>query len=127
MLTYCTNIHPGETWQEVTGTVWDNVLKVKERVSPRALFPVGLRLSAMAARQAKPAEAQSFHDRLNESGCFIPTINGFPYGGFHGRRVREQAYLPDWRSSERVHYTRDLIKLLQLWLPAMITGSISTV
>ncbi len=127
MLTYCTNIHPGESWQEITDQVWSNVLRVKERVSPIKAFPVGLRLSALAARQATTASALAFLDRCNDQGCFIPTLNGFPYGGFHRQGVKEHAYLPDWRSKKRVEYIRDLIRLLQLWLPPPVTGSISTV
>lgn len=126
-MTYCTNIHPGETWEEVSTSVWQNVLKVKERVSPDAPFPVGLRVSARAAREATTESAVEFLEELGQSGCFIPTINGFPFGSFHGDRVKEQAYLPDWRSRERVQYTLDLVRLLNVWLPNGITGSISTV
>jgi hypothetical protein len=127
MLTYCTNIHPGETWDEITGTVWDQVLRVKERVSPGEPFPVGLRLSARAARRGVASGAERFLDRCSGDGCFIPTLNGFPYGRFHGAGVKERAYLPDWRGRERVDYTGDLVRLLRLWLPNGVTGSISTV
>lgn len=127
MLTYCTNIHPGESWGQIAGNVWPEVLKVKERVSPDQPFPVGLRLSARAAREATRRTAAEFLLQCEQQNCFIPTINGFAYGDFHSRRVKELAYLPDWRSPERVKYTLDLVRLLQIWLPAGITGSISTV
>ena len=127
MLTYCTNIHPAESWQEVVANVWPQVFKVKERVSPKTAFPVGLRLSARAAREATPEIAARFLETCAGQDCFIPTINGFPYGDFHQPRVKELAYLPDWRSRDRVSYTLDLIRLLQVWLPEGTTGSISTV
>ena len=55
------------------------------------------------------------------------SINGFPYGAFYGTRVKEQAYLPDWSSRERVTYTLNLIKILAQLLPKGETGTISTV
>ncbi|GAB7025534.1 metabolite traffic protein EboE [Geotalea toluenoxydans] len=126
MLTYCTNIHPGHSWDEIVTKVWPQVLQVKEVVAPDAAFPVGLRVSALAARQVTPAAARRFADCCADDGCFIPTINGFPHGQFYGTPVKEGAYLPDWRSPERVRYTMDLIRLLRLWLPPSLTGSIST-
>ena len=39
-------------------------------------------------------------------------MNGFPYGPFHGTRVKEEVYLPDWRSDERVRYTCALADLM---------------
>lgn len=127
MLTYCTNIHPGESWGELTRNIWPAVLATKKRVAPHSPFPVGLRISALAARQATPRQAAEFLEACSREGCFIPTLNGFPYGSFHGERVKEQAYLPDWRDPKRVGYTLDLIRLLKGWLPTFITGSISTV
>jgi hypothetical protein len=127
MLTYCTNIHPGESWEEITETVWPQVLAVKRRVSPHRPFPVGLRLSALAAASAVRGQGETFRERLGADGCYVPTLNGFPYGSFHSGRVKERAYLPDWRSRQRLEYTLDLVRLLQLWLPPSVTGSISTV
>lgn len=127
MLTYCTNIHPADSWHQVARAVWPRVLQVKGRVQPIGPFPVGLRLSARAARGITPWAAAQFGEQCRLDGCFIPSLNGFPYGSFHGERVKESAYLPDWRSRKRVEYTADLIRLLRLWLPEKMTGSISTV
>lgn len=126
MLTYCTNIHRGESWEDIRTAVWPRVLEVKRRVSAQSHFPVGLRLSALAAREATPELAREFLTELRHHGCFVPTLNGFPYGDFHGAPVKEQAYLPDWREPARVEYTLDLVRLLAFWLPDGCTGSIST-
>jgi hypothetical protein len=48
-LTYCTNIHAGETWPEVRANLERYVLAVKAPVAPGLPFGVGLRLSAAAA------------------------------------------------------------------------------
>ena len=54
-------------------------------------------------------------------------MNGFPYGAFHGRKVKEDAYRPDWSEPQRLTYTNQLADLLAALLPNNHTGSISTV
>jgi len=55
------------------------------------------------------------------------TLNGFPYGPFHGTPVKASVYRPDWTQPERLAYTRQLADLLARWVPAGQIGSISTV
>jgi len=89
---------------------------------------VGLRLSAQAAEAlAEPRELESFKELLDHHNLYVFTINGFPYGRFHGPGVKEKVYLPDWRESERAAYTKRLTDLLAAWLPPGVPGSISTV
>ncbi|MBU6409492.1 MAG: metabolite traffic protein EboE, partial [Verrucomicrobia bacterium] len=54
------------------------------------------------------------------------TINGFPYGRFHGASVKENVYRPDWTASDRLAYTCLLFDLLAALLPAGVEGSVST-
>jgi hypothetical protein len=103
------------------------VPKVKAAVSPDAPFPLGLRLSDRASREIGADEARRFHDWCAEQGCFVRTVNGFPYGPFHGVPVKEEVYLPDWREPERLAYTNRLATLLAGWLPPGVPGAISTV
>jgi hypothetical protein len=138
-LTYCTNIHPGEEWPEVRSNVATHVAEVKKRLSPDAPFGIGLRLSERAARAlAEPDELARFRDDLAAAGLYVVTINGFPYGPFHGKPVKEQVYRPDWQEPERLAYT-DLAHVLtpqttpMSWLelsasssPTTPTGSSST-
>ncbi len=51
----------------------------------------------------------------------------FHYGRFHGGRVKEQVYEPDWTQHSRVEYTNRLFDLLAELLPPGIEGSVSTV
>lgn len=130
MLTYCSNIHPGEGWSDVLANLESHGRAVKAAISPRAAFPLGLRISAQAAHEIDAREAARFRDWCAAQGFDVPTLNGFPYGRFHGTGVKEKVYLPDWRSPERVEYTRRLGELLAAWLPlrgAGARGSISTV
>jgi sugar phosphate isomerase/epimerase len=127
-LTYCTNIHPGESWDEVFANVSTHVLAVKARVSPDRPFGVGLRLSAAAARRlAEPEVLGSFREFLRARQLYVFTINGFPYGAFHGTAVKENVYRPDWQEDERVVYSDQLAAILAELVPAELEGSVSTV
>ncbi len=127
LITYCSNIHPGESWRETFAALRQHIPQVKAAVSPMRPFPIGLRLSHAAALDLTAEENARFRDWQAENDCFVPTLNGFPYGDFHGERVKENVYLPDWRSPDRAAYTLRLAELLAGWLPAGMTGSISTV
>ena len=127
LITYCTNIHPGEGWTEHFAALRQHIPAVKAAVSPQHSFPIGLRLSRRAVDELSGSENEQFVAWLRENDCFVPTINGFPYGAFHGERIKEQVYLPDWRSPERATYSMRLADLLAGWLPEGVVGSISTV
>lgn len=129
-LSYCTNIHPGESWDEIRGNLERYLPQVKRRVCPDAPFGVGLRLSAIAARSlSAPETLAQFVGFLRQNDLYVFTINGFPYGPFHGTRVKEAVYLPDWREEARLEYTNALADILAALLPARgdTPGSISTV
>ena len=127
-LSYCTNIHPGESWAEVRANLERYLVPVRERVAPGRPFGVGLRLSAESARAlAAPEALQELRDFLRAHDLYVFTINGFPYGPFHGRPVKEQVYLPDWLDPERLAYTDQLADILAELLPDGVEGTISTV
>jgi sugar phosphate isomerase/epimerase len=127
-LTYCTNIHPGESWEQVFQNVRTHVLAVKAQVAPERAFGVGLRLSAQAARTLRePERLAEFRSFLAQHQLYVFTINGFPYGPFHAEPVKAAVYRPDWRERARSNYTSDLAALLAELLPEGGSGSISTV
>jgi len=129
-LTYCTNIHPGETWPEVRSNLERHLPAVRARVAPETRFGIGLRLSAEAARElARPAALAQFKDFLARERFYVFTLNAFPYGTFHGKRVKEDVYLPDWQDVKRLEYTDLMADLLSELLPeeAGLSGSVSTV
>lgn len=127
-LAYCTNIHRGETWEETFGALERYTLAVRDRVAHGQSYAIGLRLSEPASRQlSDPAALLAFQKWLERERCYVFTINGFPYGKFHGGRVKEQVYAPDWTSRERLDYTNRLFDLLGELVPAGVEGSVSTV
>lgn len=127
-LAYCTNIHRGETWAQTFDSLQRYTLSVRERVASGRPYAIGLRLSNEASCQLSDrATLTAFQRWLEEHECYVFTINGFPYGQFHGTRVKEQVYVPDWTSPDRLAFTNRLFDLLAELLPPGIEGSVSTV
>ncbi len=126
-LTYCTNIHPGESWEEVFLSLQKYALVVKEEVSPLSPFGIGLRLSGRAAEEILKGDLLAhFKDWLAIHECYVFTMNGFPYGGFHNTVVKGNVHAPDWLTDERVSYTNNLFTILAELLPKGMEGGIST-
>jgi len=127
-LTYCTNIHAGESWSDIRASLDAHVPAIKAAVAPDRPLGIGLRLSGKAAAVARQSEELvAFREQLATLGAYVFTINAFPFGPFHGVRVKEYVYLPDWRSPERVAFTADSAAVLADILPDDVDGSISTV
>ena len=127
-LTYCLNVHAGESWSANLAAIRTHALAVRRRVAADRRFGLGLRLSRSAADElAQPAALAAFRDFLAANDLYVFTINGFPYGDFHDTQVKQQVYAPDWRSHERLVYTLRLADILAELLPDQVTGSISTV
>lgn len=127
-LAYCTNIHRGETWPQTFDSLKNYSLAVRDRVCAGKPYAIGLRLGDQAARElSEPATLHEFQKWLDAENCYVFTINGFPYGRFHGARVKEQVYAPDWTTPERVDYTNRLFDLLAQLVPSGVEGSVSTV
>jgi len=127
-LTYCTNIHRGESWAETMGALETYTLEVRDRVCPNEPYGIGLWLSDRASRELT-TEANAlpeFRRWLERNQCYVFTLNGFPYGRFHGGRVKEQVYLPDWTTEDRVAYTNRLFDILAALLPPGVEGTVST-
>ncbi|MFN7141020.1 MAG: metabolite traffic protein EboE, partial [Limisphaerales bacterium] len=127
-LAYCTNIHRGETWKQTFVALQQYTLAVKERVCPKGPYAIGLRLSDLASRELCDHQTMlEFKRWLDKQGCYVFTINGFPFGRFHGGPVKEKVYAPDWTTPERLAYTNRLFDLLAQLVPAGVEGSVSTV
>ncbi|MBO9154570.1 metabolite traffic protein EboE [Chitinophaga sp. GCM10012297] len=126
-LTYCTNIHAGESWGEHFAQLQQFIPAVKAQVSPGKPFGIGLRLSNLASLElSKEEPLNAFREWLRKNDCYVYTMNGFPYGGFHHERVKDQVHTPDWATAERVAYTIRLFRILAALLPEGMEGGVST-
>ncbi len=126
-LTYCSNIHPGESWLEVFANLEKYIPELKSRLSPTEPFGIGLRLADVATKQLLESnKLAQFQAWLTQQDLYVFTLNGFPYGGFHRQVVKDQVYAPDWSTQERVNYTLNLAHILASLLPQGLDGGIST-
>jgi sugar phosphate isomerase/epimerase len=126
-LTYCTNIHPANGWDDVSQALYHHAPTIKAATSPDAPFGIGLRLSGDESRELLAGNnLRIFRDQLDDLGCYVSLINGFPHGPFHGTPVKADVHAPDWRSDERLDYTCRLAEALATLLPPGGDGGIST-
>ncbi len=132
-LSYCTNIHPAETWEQTFQVLQTHVLAVRDRLLADDVlalgeeFAIGLRLSAVAAQELLEGDQlEEFRMWLATTNTYVFTINGFPYGSFHGTRVKEQVFKPDWTHNDRLAYTKNLFSILAAIARPGTGASVST-
>ena len=125
-LTYCTNIHAGGNWEETFTSLKENVPQIKSAVCPDKPFGLGLRLGNTASLELDQGHLKEFKEWLDKEDCYVFTMNGFPYGNFHGEPVKDQVHVPDWTTQERLEYTLRLFKQLDVLAPEGMECGIST-
>lgn len=119
---YCTNVHPCRALADVPRILDRHALAVRERCG----FAISVGLWLPEAAVAAAGAAATVAEALAARGLTCHTLNAFPYGDFHGARVKEQVYLPDWADPRRLGYTLACARLLSALLPPGGEGSIST-
>ncbi|MEH3114400.1 metabolite traffic protein EboE [Pedobacter terrae] len=126
-LTFCTNIYAGEDWTAHFDVLKSSFPILKAQLSPDAPMGIGLRLSNLASIELlQENHLEVFKQWLTQEDGYVFTMNGFPYGGFHHTRVKDQVHAPDWTTVERVEYTLRLAEILSKLLPEDMEGGIST-
>ena len=126
-LSYCTNIHGGECWEDHFALLREHFSHIKQIVSPNQAMGIGLRLSDLASKDLTEAsQLTAFKDWLASQDAYVFTMNGFPYGAFHGDVVKAYVHSPDWTTDERFQYTVRLFDILAQLIPDGMDGGIST-
>ncbi len=126
-LTYCTNIHAGESWPDHFLALQQFFPDIKKQFSPEEDMGIGLRLSHVASLDLiKDGNLQEFKKWLNQENAYVFTMNGFPYGGFHNTVVKADVHTPDWTTDERLDYSIRLFDILKNLLPDGMDGGVST-
>jgi len=126
-LTYCTNIHSGESWD----AIFENLKTYIPSLSI-ANFGIGLRLSDRASIEILEGNNLAiFKEWLQANNYYVFTMNGFPFGNFHKEKVKDAVHLPDWTTQARLDYTLRLFDILAEILPqnnqlTTLEGGIST-
>ncbi|HEX5137147.1 MAG TPA: metabolite traffic protein EboE [Planctomycetota bacterium] len=125
-LCYSMNVHPGEGLTDVLLALEGTVAPLKGRLGVKGPFAVGLRLAARAAEEVE-GRGEEVKATLERLGLVPVTVNAFPYGDFHGGRVKEEVYRPDWTESRRAVYTLRAAVALAAFAPRGLEASVSTV
>jgi len=126
-LSYCTNIHPGESWPDHFEALKRSFPYIKSQVSNDQPMGIGLRLSNAASLELiRDEELAAFKGWLSVNNAYVFTMNGFPYGDFHHAVVKDKVHAPDWTNLERREYTLRLFRILEKLLPPDMDGGIST-
>jgi len=127
----CGNVFPADDASAVRAALRGPVRDWAERVRAgggpaRPGFGLYLTASAAAELRGSAAARDGLAAALAAAGVDCWTANAFPFGGFHGARVKERAFLPDWTAEQRVRYTEDVAEVLDLLAPPGAPLSIST-
>ena len=126
-LTYCTNIHGGEKWEDHFKLLREHFPQMKGAVSPHRPMGLGLRLADRASKALLDRrKLDELKDWLAREGAYVFTMNGFPFGDFHEEVVKAGVHAPDWTTPERLAYTIRLFDILAQLLPAGMDGGVST-
>ncbi|MDG1897423.1 MAG: metabolite traffic protein EboE [Fuerstiella sp.] len=126
-LSYCTNVHPGTTVEEIISGLSEHASEVRRQLDAPMAAGLWLCRSVVSELLSDQAALERLAQTLWQHDLCCYTLNAFPYGDFHSERVKEQVYLPDWASTERLNYTKDCARILAELLPEGSEGSISTV
>lgn len=125
-LGYCTNVHPARSLAELLGGLDRYTVPVMRRLGRPLAAGLWLARPVIDEVLAAPAGVAQLAAELKDRGLAVHTMNAFPYGDFHAARVKENVYLPDWTSAERLVYTERCATVLAGLLPEGAEGSIST-
>lgn len=135
-LAYCLNVHPATDIAGVVGGIEQITVPLRERLAPGRDFGVGLYLPAalFAAgagpeRESGPTLAERLGQLCARHRLDPFTFNAFPFGDFHGPRLKERVFEPTWFEDARARWTLAVASLAaQLPSPSVARGhtSIST-
>jgi sugar phosphate isomerase/epimerase len=125
-LSYCTNVHPCRSRNDLERIITQEARSVQEQCG----FSIGVGLwlpEVVISEVAQDATVtRSIASLLADQGLQCFSLNAFPFGDFHSERVKENVYLPDWSDIRRLDYTRLCSEFLAGVLTGEDEGSVST-
>lgn len=130
-LALCGNVFRGDTPGDAVCALDGPFREVLDRLPHEEGSPpldFGLYLSAAAAAEVVGDRAGLARMRalLKALGTRVWTANAFPFGGFHAGRVKDAAFLPDWRDPARLQFALDAAAVLVALMEPGRPGSVST-
>jgi len=106
-LSYCTNVAPAESVDELLAGLHGLWTEVRRLVAPEGTLGLGLWLPDDAARALcrDPGRMREVRAALTDERLELVTVNAFPARAFHAAVVKEAVYVPAWTEPERFAYT----------------------
>lgn len=109
-ITYCGNVHPVRQFEDLADYLQNVTPKIQKAHGD--VFPLGLWLPNSALHQARSETGlKTLKQVLDQLETQPITFNAFPMEVFHGERVKEKVYLPDWSEESRLNYTKEVAGL----------------
>ncbi|MFT7462366.1 MAG: sugar phosphate isomerase/epimerase [Pseudohongiellaceae bacterium] len=124
-LGYCTNVHPYDDLGGMIEALESHAKPLAGRLGVAGKMGVGLWFPKTVAREVE-ADPGRLIEALDALGLYVFTVNAFPYGSFHGDRVKDAVFRPSWAEEERLSYTLSAARALAACLPEGVNGTLST-
>ncbi len=128
-LAYCMNVHGGRCFEDLMQNLEIFAAPIRQQsCQPEELMGVGLWLSQAVLEDILVdwAKVGLLKNKIKTLGLVAYTLNGFPQGDFHQAVVKQKVYQPAWHQSQRLNYTKGLVRVLVALLEPGQSGSIST-
>ncbi|MBU2515688.1 metabolite traffic protein EboE [bacterium] len=107
-VTYCMNIFPVYDVQNLSALLDEKIPGIMERFRyDQSVVPLGLWFPLNLLEELRDnSMVGKIMERHNQRIC---TLNAFPQGQFHQKRIKEKVYFPDWEDEKRLAYTCKVI------------------
>jgi hypothetical protein len=107
-LTYCSNIFKDKNLNNLK----KNIEKFLKKIKQINMDPIGISLclsNNLSKTLIKNKIIKNLNLWLKEHNIYVSSINGFVYKDFHEKNIKENIYLPDWTSLNRVKFYKKII------------------
>lgn len=119
-LSYCTNVHPGDSLRRIRAELERNATEVQSRIGGPGRLGLGLCAPRIVSRHTRPKDLIgdlwtrlrrgdsddifAFSRFLETNSLEVVTCNAFPFQGFHQAVVKHRVYEPDWADPDRFRH-----------------------
>lgn len=126
-LTYCSNIFKEKKFKKLLLKLSEYSSFLKKKLNKEEIG-LGLCLSNKITNEILDKDnLEYFKNWCSDNYIYISSINGFVFKSFHKKKIKELIYYPDWSAKQRIDYTKNIIKLLDVFDNNLNDFSISTI
>jgi sugar phosphate isomerase/epimerase len=121
VLAYATNCYAGESFEELTRALRNEVSAVREHLGGTQSVGVSLRIGMVQAAEiaADPGLIEELRAALDDAGAVVVGANAFPISAPVDGVYKDEIYNPDWQDSDRLDAT---LQIAQAVAPLVAEG-----